>query len=175
MQLITLAAQVNVTSVMSVTGINIKATVLAVAFSCAHTWFLSPVVAAEKKKASSKVYFTLGDQHEFPLKEERKYFSCSDRIFTVVELERLPKTTYDLAIVWKDPSNKERERTEYPFTVNREETKLWSWLSLSPSKGAAMIQWINPAAGLEEFVGPWTVEVIINNKKISTKSFEVVC
>jgi hypothetical protein len=93
----------------------------------------------------------------------------------VVELSHLPKTKYDLAIVWIDPSNTERERTVYPFTVVADETRLWSWLSLSPSAGAAMIQWINPAAGLEEFVGPWTVEIRINDRKITSKSFEVIC
>jgi len=129
----------------------------------------------EKKRVSAKVYFALGDEHEFPLTEERKYFSCSDKIFTVIELNHLPKTKYDLAIVWKDPSETERERTQYPFTVGTDETRLWSWLSLAPARGAAMIQWINPAAGLEEFIGPWTVEVRINNKKISTKRFEVIC
>ena len=154
-----------------------KATALAVAFLCVYLGIhLNTSNSSEQDNGiSAKVYFTLGDQHEFPLTEERKYFACSDKIFTVIELTNLPKTKYDLAIVWKDPSGEERERTEYPFTVTLKDTRLWSWLSLSASKGAAMIQWINPAAGLEEFVGPWNVEIFINRKKISTKSFEVVC
>ncbi len=136
---------------------------------------LGAVAAATPSEVSSNIYFTLGDQHDFPSKKERKYFDCTDKIFTVVELSNLPKTDYDLAIVWRDPSNTERERTEYPFKVSQDETRIWSWLSLSASKGASMIQWINPAAGLEEFIGPWSVEVRINNKKIATKQFEVVC
>jgi len=163
---------------MNTLGVKIKATSFTVAFLCTfYTPHSISRTSSEQNKTeiNAKVYFTLGDQHEFPQKEERKHFSCSDKIFTVVELSNLPKTKYKLAIVWKDPSQAERERTEYPFTVNHQETRLWSWLSLSPSKGASMIQWINPAAGLEEFIGPWTVEVKINNKKISTKSFEVVC
>lgn len=154
---------------------NKKTIALSMVFLFLSTSFLNSVTAQEQQIASSNVYFTLGDQHEFPLKEERDVFGCSDKIFTVVELSHLPKTKYDLSIVWIDPANTERERTEYPFTVSLDETRLWSWLSLSPSEGAAMIQWINPAAGLEEFVGPWTVEIRINNKKITTKSFEVVC
>lgn len=160
---------------MNVQALSKKAIALSMAFLCAYSLSLKSATADDKKKVKAKVYFALGNQHEFPLDEERKYFACSDKVFTVVELSNLPKTKYDLTIVWKDPSETERERTEYPFTVAAAETRLWSWLSLAPSKGAAMIQWINPAAGLEEFVGPWTVEVRINNKKISTKSFEVVC
>ena len=136
---------------------------------------LGSAIAAEPGKVSSNIYFALGDQYDFPSKKERSHFDCSDKIFTVVELNNLPKTKYDLAIVWRDPSDTERERTEYPFKVNQDQTRLWSWLSLSASQGAAMVQWINPAAGLEEFVGPWSVEIRINNKKIATKHFEVVC
>lgn len=154
-----------------------KAIALSVAFLCVYLGIhVNTSKSSEQDSGiSANVYFALGDQHEFPLAEERKHFACSDKIFTVIELTNLPKTKYDLAIVWKDPSGAERERTEYPFTVTLKDTRLWSWLSLSPSKGAAMIQWINPAAGLEEFVGPWNVEIFINHKKISTKSFEVIC
>ncbi|MBL4674247.1 MAG: hypothetical protein JKX81_18450 [Arenicella sp.] len=160
---------------MSIDLLNRRAIVLTVAFLSAFIISITPSSAAEQNKASSKVYFTLGDQHQFPLTEERSSFGCSDRIFTVVELSHMPKTKYDLAIVWIDPSNTERERTEYSFSVVAEETRLWSWLSLSPSTGAAMIQWINPAAGLEEFVGPWTVEIRINGRRITSKNFEVIC
>jgi len=154
-----------------------KATVFLVVFLCSANMAnaTSSNKSSTKKAVSSKIYFALGNKYDLPLKEERNYFGCSDKIFTVIELNNLPKTKYDLAIVWKDPSNSERERTEHPFTVARDETLLWSWLSLAPSEGAAMIQWINPAAGLEEFVGPWTVDILINNRKISSKSFEVIC
>lgn len=160
---------------MSIELLKQKTIVLAVAFLSAFIASIAQSSAAEQNKASSKVYFTLGDQHQFPLTEERSSFGCSDKIFAVVELSHLPKTKYDLEIVWIDPSDTERERTEYSFNVVAEETRLWSWLSLSPSAGAAMIQWINPAAGLEEFVGPWSVEIKINNRRITTKHFEVIC
>ena len=139
------------------------------------TYLTQQATAEEAKKADSKVYFTLGNQHEFPLTDEREVFGCSDKIFTVVELDHLPKATYQLSIAWIDPSDTERERSEYPFSVTLDQTRLWSWLSLSRATGAGLIQWIDPAAGLEEFIGEWTVEVRINNKKISTKNFEVVC
>jgi len=158
--------------------------VTVMAFLCLG--IIHPTPAIEKKadvkstpetssKVSSKIYFSLGNQYNLPSNEGREHFSCSDKIFTVVELNNLPKTKYNLSIVWKDPTQTERERSEFPFTVARAETKLWTWLSLAPSDGAAMIQWINPAAGLEEFIGLWSVDILINNRKIATKSFEVIC
>jgi hypothetical protein len=160
---------------MSIYLSNRKSIVFTMACLCAYGLLVSASIAAEQKKPSSEVYFTVGDQYEYPLTEQRTSFGCSDKIFTVIELEYLPKSKYDLAIVWIDPSKTERERTEYPFDVIADQTRLWSWLRLVPAKGAAMIQWINPAAGLEEFVGPWTVEVRINNQKIASKNFEVIC
>lgn len=160
---------------MSMCLLNRKAIILAMAFLYSFDLLVSVSIATEQEKPQSKVYFSLGDQYEYPLTDDRTSFGCSDKIFTVIELSYLPKSTYDLAIVWIDPSNTERERTEYPFDVVTDQTRLWSWLRLSPAKGAAMIQWINPAAGLEEFVGPWTVEVRINNQKIASKNFEVIC
>ena len=166
----------------SISRVTLKATFTWVAFLCsALLASASENEGATKNntqgssKVKSKIYFALGNQYELPSKEERKHFSCSDKIFTVVELSNLPKTKYDLSIIWKDPRENERERSDFPFTVAHTETRLWTWLSLAPSDGASMIQWINPAAGLEEFIGLWTVDILINNRKIATKSFEVIC
>lgn len=120
-------------------------------------------------------YFSLSDQHGFPLTEEKTNFDCEDKIYTVVTLNTYPKGRHDLSVRWKDPSGETRETTNYPFYIRENETRLWAWLSLRRATGASLLQWINPAAGLEEFVGPWTVDVHIDNKKIDSKQFEVLC
>jgi hypothetical protein len=38
-----------------------------------------------------------------------------------------------------------------------------------------MLQFINPAAGMEEFVGEWNVEVSLNDKRIGNDRFLVLC
>lgn len=126
-------------------------------------------------KPSQKIYFAIADQHQRPLTEERESFACSDKIFTVIELSHYPIKKYQLSVRWYDPANKLRENTQYPFTISKEKTRLWAWLSLSRGTGAGMWQWINPAAGLEDFVGPWKVEVYINNKRVDSKEFSVDC
>ena len=55
------------------------------------------------------------------------------------------------------------------------QTKLWAWLELAPAAGSSLIAWMNPAAGLEEFIGTWDVEVKINNRMVSKRQFEVIC
>lgn len=121
------------------------------------------------------VYFAVADKYNRPLNEKKQSFACSDKIFTVVELSNYPLKDYQLSVRWYDPANKLRENTQYPFSISKEKTRLWAWLSLSRGAGAGMWQWINPAAGLEDFIGPWKVEVYINDKKIESKEFSVDC
>jgi len=131
----------------------------------------------EHARPSHTILFSLGDKHGFPQKEPKSEFDCLDKIYATVELSDYDLGKHHFAIVWTDPTGDDRERTEYDFHVrdNNQPTRLWSWLSLRRADGAGMLQWLNPAAGLEEFVGPWTIEVRINNKKIDSGSFEVSC
>ncbi|NND00152.1 MAG: hypothetical protein HKN85_08220 [Gammaproteobacteria bacterium] len=138
------------------------------------------LAAASKQEPNDRppdhsIYFSLADQHGFPLTTPAEIFDCSDKIYTVVDLSRYPLGKHELSILWIDPADSSREHTQYAFHVRENETRLWAWLSLSRAQGAAMLQWLNPAAGLEEFIGPWTVEVRIDNRKIASKNFEVSC
>ena len=128
-----------------------------------------------KEKKSSNVYVTLANEVGIPLEEAMNEFDCSDKIYSVVELINFPKGRHELSVLWIDPTGTSRENTQYPFHINQKEAKLWAWLVLSRASGAGMLQWLNPAAGLEEFIGPWELEVRIDGKKIATMGFEVSC
>jgi len=129
----------------------------------------------EQPTPSHKVYFSLANEHGFPLQEEKQDFDCEDKIYAVVELSNFKQGKHNLSVVWTDPSDTDRERTQYDFHVRESKVRLWSWLILSRAKGAGMLQWINPAAGLEEFIGPWTVTVKVDNKEIEKKQLQVSC
>ena len=130
---------------------------------------------ASAPKAAQQVYFTLADQHGFPKAESLTNFDCSDKIYIVVELSDYPPGRHELSIRWIDPADTLREQTQYPFHVREPTTRLWAWLSLGRAQGAGMLQWLNPAAGLVEFIGPWTTEVRIDNRKIAGPEFIVTC
>ena len=123
------------------------------------------------------VYFTLGDEHNAPKKqdESQEIFDCSDKIYTVVELTGFPKGKHQISVLWSDPAQTVREHTKYDFRVREEDTRLWAWLSLSRGTGAGMLQWINPAAGMEDFIGIWEIEVKIDGKTLQKENFEVSC
>ena len=131
---------------------------------------------AEILPTASNVYQALPDESGAPLREARKEFECTDKIFTIIELENFEVGQHQLSVRWIDPSGQQREHTQYPFYVRGpEEHRLWAWLLLSRATGAAMLTFINPAAGLEEFIGEWTVEVRVSNKLLDTSEFLVVC
>lgn len=134
----------------------------------------SPKDAPVREK-QSLVYYTLANEFNAPLTEPMESFDCTDKIFTVVELRDYPEGKHQLSVRWFDPTDGQREHTKYDFNISKTDIRLWAWLSLSRAQGAGMLTWINPAAGLEDFIGPWTVEVRIDDKKISDSSFEVSC
>ena len=134
-------------------------------------------VMSTAANATSLIAYTAAEgEQSKPSAQKEQHFECSEQIFTVLEVSDYPAGKYDLAVKWIDPTRDVREHTQYPFTVGSAgNTKLWAWLELSRAPGAAMISWLNPAAGLEEFVGTWDVEVKIDNRLVSTLQFDVIC
>ena len=133
--------------------------------------------AVTKNKGSSTLFFSLSDRHGFPVGEQLTNFDCSDKIYAVTELSNFKgEDKHGIEFRWIDPHGETRERTRYDFFMRSEPTtKLWAWLELSRAKGAGMIQWLNPAAGLEEFIGEWKLELLLDGKTINNDHFEVNC
>jgi hypothetical protein len=131
--------------------------------------------SSEQASRSERTYFALENEHGAPFKKKLEVFDCSDKIFTVVELQDYPIEKYHLSVRWQDPYGTTREHTRYDFHIRESETRLWAWLKLSRATGAGMIQWLNPAAGLEEFIGEWQVTVKINDHTVATNTFTVSC
>lgn len=130
--------------------------------------------SAESKPAHN-TYLSLANEFGAPTSEQRLVFDCSDKIYVVAELTDYAPGRHQLAVRWVDPNQDTRETTTYPFYVRDSNTRVWAWLSLSRGAGAGILQWIDPAAGLEEFIGEWTVDLRIDGQKISETQFEVSC
>ncbi|MBX2848766.1 MAG: hypothetical protein KTR16_10620, partial [Acidiferrobacterales bacterium] len=126
----------------------------------AETVSKSPKVVSDNQPNSDEtpkvkghqLYLSLGDKFNAPLYSPAEIFDCQDKIYSVVELENYALGKHHLAVLWSDPSGTVRENTQYDFQVRRKDTRLWAWLSLSRGFGSGMLQWANPAAGLEEFI-----------------------
>ena len=149
-----------------------KAATLLMAFLVLPLFFAH---ASASTQTEVRLYLTSEGLNLHPDSKPRAYFECSDKVYAVLEINHIPHGNHKLSLRWNDPAGKERERVDDPFTVQKQEIRLWAWLNLIRSKGAGMVQWINPAAGLEEFVGPWVVDAYVDNRKIASGSFSVDC
>ncbi len=106
---------------------------------------------------------------------EQNTFDCDQKIYAVLHFHHFPKKLYQIEVNWIDPYDKKRETTKIPFYVSGLDNYSWSSLALHRSVGAGMLQWINPAAGMEEFIGKWSLEVMLDGKTNQRIEFEVVC
>ena len=133
---------------------------------------LSPLSHAE---SGHHIFLTASEQEGVPLNEPATEFSCSDKIYAVIELTGLPRDTHKLEAIWRDPHGKDREHTEYEFIVNNDKERIWVWLKLHRSSEAALVSFMNPSAGMDEFIGEWELTLAINDKLIDKRSFSVLC
>jgi len=102
-------------------------------------------------------------------------FSCDDQIYLTIKFANHQPKLHQINISWKDPNDQERESNSFPFFVTQKESVAWASLKLHRSAGAGMLQWINPAAGMEEFIGQWTVDVKVGSILNETHEFEILC
>ncbi len=102
-------------------------------------------------------------------------FNCDDQVYLTIKFANHQPKLHQINISWKDPNGTERENNSFPFFVTEKESLAWASLKLHRSVGAGMLQWINPAAGMEEFIGIWSVEVQVGDLLNKTLTFEVLC
>ena len=141
-------------------------------------FFTQPSIANETgaSKSENRLFFSLGNDRGLPDEAPLNEFDCSDKVYAVMNLEQIePGKRHHLAFFWYSPDEELRELTEFPIFTRNSNVKQWAWLKLHRAFGASMLQLLNPAAGMEEFIGDWRVEVKINNELIANKTFKVIC
>ena len=122
-----------------------------------------------------KIYLTASERDGIPLAHPATRFSCHDKIFAVIEMDGLSLDKHKLDAVWRDPLGKDREHTEHEFTVRGSTETIWVWLKLHRSMEAAVVAFMNPSAGMDEFIGDWELYVAVDGKPIDRRSFSVLC
>ena len=125
--------------------------------------------------ANHNIYLTAAEVDEIPQAEPATEFSCSDKIYAVLELTGLSKEKHQLDALWRDPQGKDREHTEYEFHVQSKMERIWVWLKLHRPSEAALVSFMNPSAGMDEFIGTWELRLAIDCETIEIKSFSVLC
>lgn len=133
---------------------------------------VSPLVHATP---GHNIYLTASENEGVPLRQPATQFSCNDKIFAVIEVDGLSQDKHKLDAVWRDPRGKDREHTEYEFMVHSNNERIWVWLKLHRPMEAALVSFMNPSAGMDEFIGEWELHLAIDSKPIEKRSFSVLC
>ena len=123
-----------------------------------------------------KVYLTNKENSGVPLREPTTDFSCNDKIYGVVEINRPGDSgKHTLYATWRNPAGEDQEHTQYEFETFEGSARLWVWLKLRASAEASIVKFLNPSAGMDEFVGQWEIRLQIDGKPIAKKTFKVLC
>lgn len=135
---------------------------------------LQPVQGAAKDEYT--LYLTAKADSGDPANEPARRFSCSDKIYAVLEINRPGDTTrHTLFATWRNPSGEDQEFTKYSFQLINGRARIWVWLKLRRSAESSLVQFMNPSAGMEEFVGEWELRLRVDEQSIGKKKFEVIC
>lgn len=145
--------------------------------TCFSVSLILALAFSESAVSSShhSVYLTAAESDGIPVAQPATEFSCSDKIFAVIELSGLSREKHKLDAVWRDPHGKDREFTEYEFQTHAEQERIWVWLKLHRPAEAALVSFLNPSAGMDEFIGQWELRLAIDNKPLETKNFNILC
>lgn len=146
-------------------------------FALAGMLFATPALA-EQVSPSFDSYLALEASKGRPGVKAQDHFECSDTIYAVIEVtapERQKATEHLLIVNWFNPEGRLQERTRVEFNSYGKGTRVWAWLRLSGSTGAAIGQMFDPSFGMAEFIGTWRAEFLIDDKELATHHFEVLC
>jgi len=133
----------------------------------------SAAKSANEKKAEHNIFLTNYFDESKSIRQTS--FGCEDKIYAVIQFTNHSPKLHQIEIEWTDPHGEVRELNNFPYFISGEIAHAWASLSLYRSVGAGMLQWINPAAGMEEFIGNWTLSVKVGDIIHENITFEVLC
>ena len=139
---------------------------------------LSFSMAFAETKPSFKSYLTTEAASNRPSSIPQQDFECSDTIYVVIEVtapDRQEASEHLLVVDWFNPADRPEQKTRFDFKSYGKGTRVWAWLRLSGTTGASIGQMFDPSFGMEDFIGKWRAEVRIDNEKLATLPFDVLC
>ena len=127
-----------------------------------------------KAATSLDAFVTSSIKNGIPVSSSSNEFNCSDKIFSVIDIQGLSNGEHTLNVDWIDPSRNRREQTTYSFH-RAGSIRITVWLKLHPPSGATLLSAFNPALGMDEFIGRWEIRISVDQSALIQKWFSVLC
>lgn len=122
-----------------------------------------------------KISFSAQESNGFPLVTHETQFDCSDQIFTVISASNLADEAVEATIIWINPAAQIQEKTPVKLYPVEGRALGWAWLKLHKTAGAAMLSFLDDSMGMDNFIGDWQVELLIQNDRVAKETFNVLC
>ena len=132
------------------------------------------LVSPAKAVTSLDAFVTSSIENGVPVRSSSDEFSCADKIFSVIDIQGLSNGEHTLTADWIDPSGNRREQTTYSFH-RAGSIRITVWLKLHPPRGATLLSALNPAWGMDEFIGRWEIRISVDKSPVTQKWFSVLC
>jgi hypothetical protein len=102
-------------------------------------------------------------------------FDCSERIWGVVRVNGLPTGDNRLVIHWVSPH--EERFLARPITKRVRDSNADVYISafLELENSLNLVSFMDPAAGLEPYIGEWNAELFSNGVRVDGAPFNVIC
>jgi len=140
---------------------------------------LSTNASNETNYTRNKLDFFLTDSiKNHPKRFYTTTFNCVGSIYGVVEFSKFDHELRNkkLTIEWVNP-DRNVELSSHRLTYQEQGSKAFRWggMTLSRPTAGSIFSAFDPIAGMERFIGPWRVRVLIDNKVVVDEGFEVRC
>ncbi len=143
------------------------------------TWALMILLAATAAAPAAAieldVSFSSRKDGELPEKTLETEFTCSDTIYIIIESDDLAEGVRQIEIHWMDPRGGRQELTRFPAYSDGGHTLLWAWLRLHAPENSGIVRTFDPSHGMRDFIGTWTIKIIVDDHYVGSGNFEVLC
>ncbi|MFQ5645633.1 MAG: hypothetical protein ACE5GM_01770 [bacterium] len=130
-------------------------------------------VTAKQEPLRSEARFDLKLINSLEAPAEREKFDCRDKVYAQIKWYDLPAGPHSLEARWFNPDRRLQETTKDDFTsLGRKISYTRVWLKMLPRTENELT---GPDDEFAWAVGDWRVEIYLDGRLLSKKSFQVDC
>ncbi len=119
-----------------------------------------------------EVYLTKDLERRVPSES----FDCRGKIYVYGIFEGLGAGEHRAEVVWINPDGRVQDHAAHSFRFgDYKKEMVWFWLKLRPGTGGRLLSSIDPSAGMEDFIGLWSVKFYLDGELVARRTFFVSC
>ncbi len=136
---------------------------------------IAALTAPPAAALEAAVSFSSRSDGDIPRVTGETEFTCSDTVYAIIETEDLAAGTHDIELQWFDPRGERQELTRFKAHSDGGATMIWAWMRLHGPDNSGLVRTFDPAHGMRDFIGQWTVKTYVDQRQVDTAHFDMLC